>query len=62
MKLFSKYISQIIVLVVLFAAVDSYGQCKGFTKREGFPAIKPYTHNGQITRAKFMPGDEAEIE
>jgi hypothetical protein len=52
------------VLAALFITISmsGYSQCKNFTKKEGFPALAPYTHNGQLTSAKFIPGDEAELE
>lgn len=61
MKLFNKYTFLAIGLCLLFNT-DAFAQCKNFTKKEGFPAVSPYKHNGQITSTKFMPGDEAEIE
>lgn len=53
-----------IVIAILFVAIsmNGFSQCKNFTKKEGFPALAPYTHNGQLTSAKFIPGDEAELE
>ncbi len=63
MKLFNKNIIRVAGVVILIAiSFNSFGQCKNFTKKVGFPALAPYTHNGQLTSAKFIPGDEAELE
>lgn len=53
-----------VMFSILFVMVtlNSFAQCKNFTKKVGFPALAPYTHNGQLTSAKFIPGDEAELE
>lgn len=63
MKLLNKTLLKFSVLIVLITmAVSAFSQCKNFTKKTGFPALAPFTHNGQLTSAKFIPGDEAEIE
>ena len=63
MKLLSKTVFKLVVVVIFTAiSVNGFSQCKNFTKKVGFPALKPYIHNGQLTSAKFVPGDEAEIE
>ena len=63
MKLLSKKIFKIGVAILFIAiSINGFSQCKNFTKKEGFPALAPFTHNGQLTTAKFIPGDEAELE
>lgn len=63
MKLLSNLALRYIVLIVFVViSINTFGQCKNFTKKEGFPALAPFTHNGQLTSTKFFPGDEAELE
>lgn len=63
MKLLNKSLLYSLVLFGLIGLSNlSYGQCASFTKKQGFPALETFTHNGQLTSTKFMPGDEAEIE
>lgn len=63
MRLLNNKIYKIAVAVLFITiSISGYSQCKNFTKKEGFPALAPYTHNGQLTSAKFIPGDEAELE
>ncbi len=63
MKLFNNSILFSTVFIVFVGLSNwSYGQCTSFTKKQGFPALAPFIHNGQLTSTKFMPGDEAEIE
>jgi hypothetical protein len=63
MRLLNNKIYKIAVAVLFIAiSINGFSQCKNFTKKEGFPALAPYTHNGQLTSAKFIPGDEAELE
>jgi hypothetical protein len=63
MKLFNKsLIVSSILIVFIGLSSTSFAQCTSFTKKQGFPALEPFTHNGQLTSTKFMPGDEAEIE
>ncbi len=51
-------------LVFMFIGLtnQAFSQCTSFTKKQGFPALSPFIHNGQITSTKFMPGDVADIE
>lgn len=63
MKLLSNHIYKITIAFLFTAiSINGFSQCKNFTKKEGFPALAPYTHNGQLTTTKFIPGDEAELE
>lgn len=63
MKLLNKsLIVSSIFIVFIGLSTSSFAQCTSFTKKQGFPALEPFTHNGQLTSTKFMPGDEAEIE
>jgi hypothetical protein len=63
MKLLNKsLIVSSILIVFIGLSTSSFAQCTSFTKKQGFPALEPFTHNGQLTSTKFMPGDEAEIE
>jgi hypothetical protein len=41
--------------------LNGFSQCKGFTKKECVPAIKPFTYNGQLNMAVLNPGDVAEL-
>lgn len=36
-------------------------QCKGFTKKECLPGIKPFVYNGQLNSAVLNEGDVAEL-
>ncbi len=36
-------------------------QCKGFTKKECLPELKPYVYNGQLNSAILNEGDVAEL-
>lgn len=63
MKLLNKSLIVSSILIVFIGLSNlSFGQCTSFTKKQGFPALEPFTHNGQLTSTKFMPGDDAEIE
>lgn len=63
MKLLNKTnVKYFVLLVFIAVSVNAFSQCKSFTKKVGFPALAPFTHNGQLTSARFIPGDEAEIE
>lgn len=63
MKLLNKSLLYSLVLFGLIGLPNlSFGQCTSFTKKQGFPALESFTHNGQLTSTKFMPGDDAEIE
>ncbi len=50
----------IIIIATLFSA-HSFSQCKGFTKKECVPNMKPFTYNGQLNMAVLNPGDVAEL-
>lgn len=50
------------VTLFMLGNVVLNAQCKGFTKKQCLPKLAPYTHNGQLTSAVFMPGESAEIE
>lgn len=63
MKLLNKSILYGAALLLFIGFTNNaYSQCTSFTKKQGFPALEPFTHNGQLTSTKFMPGDEADIE
>jgi len=51
----------LILLISLFAISSGFSQCKGFTKKECVPQIKPFTYNGQLNMAVLNPGDVAEL-
>ena len=36
-------------------------QCKGFTKKDCLPVLKPYVYNGQLNSAVLNEGDVAEL-
>ena len=36
-------------------------QCKGFTKKECLPELKPFVYNGQLNSAVLNEGDVAEL-
>ncbi len=52
-----------IVLIIGTVLLSSqvFSQCKGFTKKECVPQIKPFTYNGQLNMAVLNPGDVAEL-
>lgn len=63
MKLLNKKLIHTALLLIFIGASNLVsGQCTSFTKKQGFPALEPFIHNGQITSTKFMPGDVADIE
>jgi hypothetical protein len=51
----------IFILIAGFLSYSAYSQCKGFTKKECVPQIKPFTYNGQLNMAVLSPGDVAEL-
>lgn len=51
----------IFILVIMLGLTVGYSQCKGFTKKECVPQIKPFTYNGQLNMAVLNPGDVAEL-
>ncbi|MBI5541314.1 MAG: hypothetical protein HY951_14705 [Bacteroidia bacterium] len=50
----------IVALVIVFPFIVN-AQCKGFTKKECMPALKPYVYNGQLNSAVLNEGDVAEL-
>lgn len=46
---------------VMLGTFSVFSQCKGFTKKECVPLIKPFTYNGQLNMAVLNPGDVAEL-
>ena len=50
----------ILALVIALPVVVN-AQCKGFTKKECLPAIKPFVYNGQLNSAVLNEGDVAEL-
>lgn len=63
MKLLNKPLIYSTLLFVFIGVSNlAFSQCTSFTKKQGFLALDPFIHNGQITSTKFMPGDVADIE
>jgi hypothetical protein len=58
-----KRVSGFILVLALLAGLTQSGfsQCKGFTKKECLPKIKPYVYNGQLNSAILNEGDVAEL-
>lgn len=55
-----KTIPLIAILVFAFSgSVDA--QCKAFAKKECFPELQPYTHDGNYHAAVLVEGEEAEL-
>lgn len=52
-----------IFFILAFGVINfsAFAQCKGFTKKECVPQIKPFTYNGQLNMAVLNPGDVAEL-
>lgn len=50
----------IVALVIVFPFIVN-AQCKGFTKKECMPGLKPYVYNGQLNSAVLNEGDVAEL-
>lgn len=60
MNLLMKAISIFLVAMIMVVGT-AFSQCKGFTKKECVPQIKPFTYNGQLNMAVLNPGDVAEL-
>lgn len=56
-----KYLSIIILLVISFITVESFGQCKNFAKRVCKPDLKPFIHDGNYNAAILSEGEDAEL-
>lgn len=50
-----------IVALTVVVPIMVNAQCKGFTKKECLPQIKPYVYNGQLNSAVLNEGDVAEL-
>jgi len=57
-RIFKK--TAIIALISVFPYLTN-AQCKGFTKKECLPQLKPYVYNGQLNSAVLNEGDVAEL-
>jgi len=57
-RIFKKTV--IIALISVFPYLTN-AQCKGFTKKECLPQLKPYVYNGQLNSAVLNEGDVAEL-
>jgi hypothetical protein len=59
MKLFKT----ITIAAFLIFALNGYtnAQCKAFAKKECFPELAPYTHDGNYHAAVLIEGEEAEL-
>ncbi len=57
--------AKILTIAVLIGLIAMPGfisaQCKGFTKKECIPDLKPYVYNGQLNSAVLNEGDVAEL-
>jgi hypothetical protein len=57
--------ARILTIAVLISLIAMPGfisaQCKGFTKKECIPDLKPYVYNGQLNSAVLNEGDVAEL-
>lgn len=57
--------AKILTIAVLIGLMAMPGlisaQCKGFTKKECIPDLKPYIYNGQLNSAVLNEGDVAEL-
>ena len=51
----------IIAVLILSLPLLVNAQCKGFTKKEFLPGLKPYVYNGQLNSAVLNEGDVAEL-
>ncbi len=51
----------LLILGILLISFESFSQCKGFTKKECVPLLKPFTYNGQLNMAVLNAGDVAEL-
>lgn len=62
MKLFNnKSIKIIFGLGLIVLSINASAQCKRFTKKNCFPSLDPFIHNGQLTSAYMTPGDSADV-
>lgn len=50
----------LIGVLALLASFNSFGQCKGFVKKQ-IPKLSPFIHNGQINSSVLLAGDHAEL-
>lgn len=57
--------AKVLIIAVLMLMVAMPGllnaQCKGFTKKECIPDLKPFVYNGQLNSAVLNEGDVAEL-
>jgi hypothetical protein len=51
----------LLMALILGIPVLVNAQCKGFTKKECLPGLKPYVYNGQLNSAVLNEGDVAEL-
>jgi len=59
MNRLTKKIATLALVIALPFMVNA--QCKGFTKKECLPAMKPFVYNGQLNSAVLNEGDVAEL-
>ena len=57
---FSIIISSIILVTTAYSSAN--GQCRGFTKRNCFPLLEDYVHNGRYSSGKLAQGEKAEVK
>lgn len=58
------YLRTLVLLAtsLLFITMDVSAQCRNIAKKQCFPALLPYTQNGQFNSAKLAPGESAEVQ
>ncbi len=56
-----KFLTSIIVSLVLLMPLASDAQCRAFTKNRCLPVLDGYVQNENYNSAMLVPGDEAEL-
>ncbi len=56
-----KFLTSIIVALVLLMPLASDAQCRAFTKNRCLPLLEGYVQNDNYNSAMLVPGDEAEL-
>ena len=62
MKRHTRNVFLLVIIFFYFGTINSFSQCKLLAKRQCFPALTPYIHNGQLNSVKLSPGGTADLQ
>ena len=51
----------VILLVFFLLPIFSFGQCRGYSKKQCLPKLNNYIHTGQLNSARLSTGEQAEF-